>query len=586
MKPALLTSPRDSYPLAVISIVAIASFWKIFSIHDLIWDDNCWLQSFYATANLEQFLETGGKPLGHEALGSIIYWLWWLHKYTDFFFPVWHTLSLLTQIGSAIALFFLVKGLFKDERLAFFAAILFIVFHLDQALPFATIMNYRIGLLLSIISLYLTVRALESETNRRGLLALSALSAAPAHSVFIEQAVALEPGRLAIIAYFLYYTRNIEGTKLAKKSLLYWLPFVALMLPLIVIKLTNKPYGVYEGTYSLDPWFFLNWKQNLREISDLLLLEWLRFWKLSRFSEGIMPLLIFAGGIPFFMYVLGHLVPRPFPEHAPQRSAPHRWMTASTLHLANTYGVGIALLLPPLLMVKFAGLDLQLIGSQNSSHGILAQIGYAIILGKIAEQSFTSTISRKKPTRLWRFLPLASVLALGVYYNNIGLDLYQDSWKRQTLFWKTFVQRFPVLPERADFVIDAADGARLSDQRIHFDFEIGLNLLYARSSDPAEFRRYRVFTMEDYRNQAIKRGVPQLDDRPIERLTHWGRDVLDPRQFIVVIYRHGHLLIGPEIKRYVSDYHKLPYSNWVDHQFPDFSSSAGPYPLRDRLPGF
>lgn len=561
----------------VLGAVAIASFWKIFLIYDVIWDDNCWLQSIYLTDSVQAFNNTGWTQLHRPTVGGFLYFFIGLHRHTDYFFPVWHVASLITQIASALFIYLFIAELFRNRLLALFTGIAFLVFHLDQSMPYASVMNYRVGLTFSTLSLYLTAKACSEKTSW-GLIALAGICALVAHSVFIEPAVALEPGRLGVIAYSLYL-RNERGTGLVRKTLTHGSLFLALALPLVVFKLTNKPYGIYEGTYTTNPWFFLDWKPLLSEISDLLFFDWLSFWRLSRYADSF-SFLMLPVSVGLFSYLLWKLQDGRLTGKGHDRAS-----VLSTPSPMVAFVLGLLFLLPPLLMVKFAGMDLFLKGTQNNAHAIFGQVGFAMITGHIVTHFFT-VISTNRQRKIWGYPLLAGILGIGVYYNNLGLDLYLDSWKRQTLFWQTFVKRFPTLPERADFLFDVADGAPLSDLRIFFDFEVNLNLLYARSTDPAQFRRYRVFSMEEYRGLAIKRGLKQLDDSPIERPTHWGREVLDPKQFTVVLYRYGKILVNQEIAQYVRNYQQLPYSNWIQHRTPELPPETGIYPLRNRLPGF
>lgn len=569
----------------LLALVSILSFWKIFLIQDVIWDDNTWLQSIYSTDSVQSFNDTGWTQLHRPTVGAFLYVFFGLHRHTDYFFLVWHTLVLLTQFTSALFLYLFVRELFRDKLLAIFTAISFLAFHLDQSLPFASAITYRIGLTLSIASLYLTVKACAGEKIRLAMLALSGLLALIAHSVFIEHAVSLEPGRLAVIGYCLY-KRPVRGALLAKKSLACWSFFLALVVPLVIFKLTNKPYGIYQGTYTTDPWFFLKWRQNIQEILDLLLFDWLTFWKLSKYADVWSFMLVPLAPIFFFTF-LWHLRAKEVSVATETGNINVRsksgWGAMIQSKPAAVFAMGFLFLIPPLLMIKYAGLDFYLKGTQNNTHGIYAQIGYAMIIGTAITATF-KWINQMCPTLKTPYFLLGGLLGLGVYYNNIGLDLYQDSWRRQTLFWQTFIKRFPTLPEKADFYFDVTDDADLSDLRIHFDFEANLNLLYARSTDPSKFRNYRVFVPEEYHNLARKRGISQLGDSTIERPTQWGSDTLEPRQFIVVSYRHGEMLVNREIRRRVNT-QQLHYSNWVDRD-PPALPPAGDYPLRHRLPGF
>jgi hypothetical protein len=141
------------------------------------------------------------------------------------------------------------------------------------------------------------------------------------------------------------------------------------------------------------------------------------------------------------------------------------------------------------------------------------------------------------------------------------------------------MQRFPTLPPKADFFIDVRNSAYFSDLRIYFDLESGLNLLYARDTEPASFRRYRVFTTEDYINAARQRRLNRLDMNPIDRNSHWGPETLDPTKFIVVLYIDGKLYVGSEIRQ---RFRAVPYDNWLDNRLPP-GDAAQAYPLRQRV---
>jgi hypothetical protein len=182
-------------------------------------------------------------------------------------------------------------------------------------------------------------------------------------------------------------------------------------------------------------------------------------------------------------------------------------------------------------------------------------------------------------------LAVAGLLGLGVYYNNIVLDLFRDSSQRQIIFWKKFTDRFPALPAKADFLFDVDEREPYSDLRIFFDFEVHLNLLYSRSVGDSEFRRYRVFTMEEYRNTASARKTARPDDSPIERHTQWGPETLDPKEFVVIRYRDGKLLVNEEIRQHQKNNLVIPYWNWLDGKTPSLPAS-GDYPLRYKVPGF
>lgn len=570
---------------SLIGAVTIVCFWKIFLINDVIWDDNCWLQSVYATNSLREFLDTGFMQMRRPLVGSYLYSLFSLHRYTDFFFPVWHVLSLLTQFVTAVFLFLLVRDLFRDVRFALLASLFFLTYHLDQTLPYASASNYRVALALSAVSLYLTVRACEEKT-RWVLLSGAAVCAVIAHSVFIELALALEPGRFALIAYALH-KQGIQGRKLLTGSLARWAPFLVLAIPLVVFKLTARPYGIYAGSYTPDPWFFLEWRQTLREIKGLIYSDWFSLRKLSRYAD-LLSYTTFFVMIAVFVYVLVNV--KDSPATTPTaRNNPSRSSRAGTIARPSkttiVFIIALLFLLPPLLMVKYAGMHFSLLGAQDNPHAIFAQIGLALLVSHIAVLFLAWSKRKKTWIRSSCTLAVAGLLGLGVYYNNIVLDLFRDSTQRQVQFWKAFTDRFPSLPDRADFLIDVSENAPYSDLRGFFDFEINLNLLYAPSADYSVFRRYRVFTMEEYRNAAMARKTSRLDDTPLSRHTQWGPETLDPRKFVVVRYRDSMLLLNEQIRQNQRNDQDIPYGNWLDHDTPALLP-PGDYPWRHKVPGF
>lgn len=576
---------NNAFYFSLIGAVTIVCFWKIFLINDVIWDDNCWLQSVYATNSLQEFLDTGFTQMRRPLVGSYLYSLFSLHRYTDFFFPAWHVLSLLTQFVTAVFLFLLVRNLFKDARFALLTSLFFLTYHLDQTLPYASASNYRVGLALSTVSLYLTVKAC-AEKTRWALLSVAALCAVLAHSVFVELALALEPGRFALIAYGLH-KQGIQGRKLLTGSLARWAPFLVLAIPLVVFKLTARPYGIYAGSYTPDPWFFLEWRQTLREIKGLIYSDWFSLRKLSRYAD-LLSYTTFFVMIAVFVYVLvnvkGSPAATPTARNNPSRSS-RTGTIARPSKTTMVFIIALLFLLPPLLMVKYAGMHFSLLGAQDNPHAIFAQIGLALLVSHIAVLLLAWSKRKKTWIRNSCTLAVAGLLGLGVYYNNIVIDLFRDSTQRQARFWSTFTERFPALPDRADFLFDVSESAPYSDLRGFFDFEVNLNLLYARSTDYSAFRRYRVFTMEDYRNAAMARKTSRLDDAPLSRHTQWGAETLDPKEFVVVRYRDGVLLVNEEIMQNQKNNRDIPYGNWLGHKIPA-PLPVGDYPLRRKVPGF
>ena len=130
-----------------------------------------------------------------------------------------------------------------------------VVFPLDTTLPYLSAINYRIATLLTLVSFYLTQRSFAKEGTRWTLLLMALAISSLSHYIFLELTIVFELPRLFIIGY-IFYKEGTEGKALIKKTLTYWLPFFILCIPLVIYKLTSKPYGIYGGIYKTDFFFF------------------------------------------------------------------------------------------------------------------------------------------------------------------------------------------------------------------------------------------------------------------------------------------------------------------------------------------
>ena len=489
----------------VIAALSVLSFWKLWLIQDVVWDDNTWLLSIYATSNLSEFLDTGWNQFRRPILGTLMYYLFGLHKTSDVFYPVWHALTLTAEIASPILLFYLVRLLFpRQQVLAFFTAAVFILFHLDHSLPYASAIHYRIGQAFALGSLCLTVLSFKSPTKIRWRYYLTALALGViAHTALIEPAIALEPGRILIIGW-LVYGAGSRGASL-KRLLMYGIPFLITIVPLAVYKMLHKPYGIYAGTYPTDPLFFINVSKNFNELWQLLVHDWLTLLKVARHTDlaGIGAWLL---TLTLLILVVRKLSVVPLREMS-DTSADHAAGASSPiLRLRHAFFLSMVFLLPPVWLFEYAGLDTVLFGSQDNAHAIFMQTGYALLLGTAL--AWLHQRYMQVPNS-GRFLLLVLPLSLGALVNNVSLDLFRESWRQQTGFWSAFTQRFPSLPERADFLFDIRGQGALSDLRNHYDHEVWLNLLYSQAVDPIDFKRYRVVTLEDFVNYTKKNSAWQ-----------------------------------------------------------------------------
>lgn len=571
--------------VGVIPAVAILSFGQVWSIHDVIWDDNCWVLSVYASANLREFLGTAFVELRREQLGVFLYYLIALHKSTNSFYVVVHTINLGTQIFSPVLLYFLVRNLFNGQRLlALFVALGFTAFPLDHELPHVSGMNYRIGLLLAIASLYGTERALAGGHLRRVPMLLALGCAILSYYVFIEATISLEIGRLALVVYMLR-RRGSSPRDLVREVLLYWAPFCVPIIPLALYKLLYRPYGIYQGTYETDPLFFLDYERVFKAVAHVAYFPWIALLKdLHYASIWSVMMAIIAGGLSLaLLKKLPAIVDGDAGRAGrdAQNSLASQGIVQEKIRVPRAFLVlGIAFLVPPACLFLYAKQPLA--GSGFSAHAAMLQIGSAFLIGSALHGLYSLAISSSGKRRACMFL-LGLILSLGVFFNNINLDLYRDSWVHQDRFWQAFVARFPSLPEKALFFFDVEDGAYYSDLRNPYDFELHLNLLYATTTDPAHFHKYSVYTKQEFVRRFVMSSKTEESFERIQRESqHWGREHLDPRLFIAVRYRENELLVNREI---LGRYPNMEYGVWADKDFPALPQPAG-YVLRHKLEGF
>lgn len=561
-----------------IALVAILSFWKIWLIRDVMWDDNCWLLARYATDGLDAFLKTGFYEMRREALGVYTYFLHGLHRDTDYFFPAVYGITALTQIGSPILLYYIVRSLAPERPLlAALTGIAFVGFHLDHNLVYISAINYRLGLMFMLASLLLTAKAISARSRHAAWQLAAVLCAAPVYYVLFEGAVTLEAARLIVIITA-FHNAGLRRMAIMKRALMWWAPFLVLCLPLIAYKFLYKPYGIYQGSYSFDLWRLLNFSENLTELRLVLASDWLRFWKFWGYADITSSLAGLLAAALIFV-VLRKAIPASGEYYPPAPTVDAQPVTISWPVFFRILLVGIGILLPPVLLFQATGLSITFLGAQDNTHTIMLLPGYALIMGNLLA-AFLSTRTKSLVTKNLAALFIACILGLGIYYNNLAIDIFRDSWRTQSQFWRAFLQKFPALPESADFMIDARLPTYYPDLRGSFDFEFPLNLLYARSTDPGQFRRYRVFTAEEfYRGYLVnKRGA--VDMKPIERTLHLGKETLDPGKFIVVRYDGTKLQINNEI---VLNHPKIEYKQWADKKPPAPTLPERPaYPLRGK----
>lgn len=544
--------------IALVGILAILSYGRILFLHNVYEDDNCWLLSVYASKNLHEFLNTGWIELGRIPQGAFLYYFLKLHKTTDYAYLIWQSINLTLQVISPIVLFLFAYNLFRrNHLLAFFVACAFIIYPIDTTIPVLSNIFNRLGLLFAIISFYLTVKALTN--NIRWTFLVFAIVLSGISYLLMEGTVALEPARFAIIAY-IFYKKGIKSSPLIKKSLAIWSPFLILCIPLIIYKLTFKNYGMYEGYVLPDYLFVFDWESHKQLLKMLFFHNWYVF--LRNYISHMTPLSILLSlyAMVFVFYFFKKIDNTDSELSFNQYNFPQSFKKIVTPFYI-VFFLGAIFLIPPILMYEFVG-RIPIFGV-NSRHGVILQIGYAFFLGSGLYLFFKTVYYIFPKLRMLCFL-IVIFIGFGVFFNNINLDLYFDSWQKQKQFWQSFTKRFPSLPEQSTFFIDAKSNNQPYSYNLDtsYDFELPLNLLYARSVDAEEFRKHRVLAPDEWKTIEKHMDKP---DVPFDRLTHWGKDVIKANELIIIKYRDNDFLVNRQISPMVT---------------------AVSYPLRYKLKGF
>lgn len=582
---------------AILIILSSLAFLRIWFVRDIIWDDNFWAETIYECQNYDCFLNTGILEMARPQLGPYVYSLFWFYRYTDYFYVVWHSIDTLTSLVSPLLLYLFLRNLFpKKQELAFFSAAAFVVFHLDQTLAFASASNYRIGLMLTILSFFLTERGFQKNEVRAGYLAVSAICAVVSHSVFIEATLALEPARGLAIAY-LVKTRLTRAKPVWKWTLRYWYLFVLLTLPIIEYKLLYKPYGLYGHMYGINPLFFLDWRTTLLTAAHYFQFSWFVIaqhldqvtatsWILGLVaSVGAYFILYKTKRLPVFGRLRAELASHPAGHIV--RSA---WRTDKKFLLLGA----TAFLFPAAFFQVISRPPLTNMETY-SNHALIAQMGYGMLAGWLIAIAYRASVLRNKRDPWMKYF-VATLFGAGVFFNSATLDQFLESWTVQNRFWTAFTQRFPSIPDGKHFIFDVPSLPVLySDTNNAYSLGFQLNLLYATSVDPSPFRRATAQEVEKWaghivlaaRADAIRRNATRDDENsvvnlPIVSETHFGKLTLMPENFIFVRYRDGELLVNEEISEKYPD---IWYRDWLNKPFPDLPAPPSSYPLRYKMRG-
>lgn len=561
----------------IVGSLALFSYTRILFLQNVFEDDNAWLLSVYASSNLSEFLNTGWIELRRIPQGVFLYYFLGAHRLFDNPYILWQSLNLLIQVVSPLLLYYFLNNLIKDRYLAFLSACCFIVYPIDTTLPVFSNIYYRIGIMLTITSFYFTERGL-SKNIRWVFLFISFLLSGISHYILIEGTIALEPARLFFIGC-IFYNKGITSKDLIKKALIVWLPFFLLCIPLIIYKLIFKPYGIYADMYKTDISFLLNFKMHRELVKMLLFTNWkIMFSKyLSHLTVWSMLSGLLTAAVVIYMLRRSDVSGKLNLKMSNQAHSHSNVRANGFSPLLIFIVFGIVLLIPPVIMYGLAGRVPNF--GPNSRHGVILQAGYAIILGSILYAIYRK--ASKGSGLLVVNLFIAIFFALGIFFNNMNLDIYFGAWEKQKDFWQAFTKRFPALPEKADFIIYIRPNRPMDTLNLDtsYDLEFAINMLYARSEDSKRFRNYKVISLDEWK--ALE-GHVEKSDKVFKRPSHWGDDVFDLKEIVVIYYSKNKLLVNHEV---IEQYPDVTYRILADKNFLELPESAS-YPLRKKLAGF
>ena len=563
-------SKSDYFPV-FIGLIAAISYFRIFFLMNVFMDDHCWLQAVYLSNNITDYLNTGFFELRRVPQGLVLYPIWMLFKNTDHAFFIVHLIAIIIQISTPVILYLFIKNLFKNKITAFIIASVLIIYPIDTTVPVITIIPYRLGLLFSLISFYLTQRALAEKTKWLYLI-IALLLSAISHVFFMESTITLEPARLFMIGFILH-NKGYNKRKVIINSIKYWTPFFLLIIPIVLYKLLYKPYGIYGGIYSTDVLFFLNWKLHARYLAMLLGGNW--FYLLVKIKY-ISYWSVLCGSIVFFITYrflkksankssFSDLDKIVNPALLKEKSDKYRIM----IHII----FGLLLLVPVILMYEFASRTIGV--GFDSRHGTLMQFGHALIIGSLIFFIINKLYNTLKYKKQFIALLMASLLALGAFFINLNLDQYFKIWDLEKQFYTTFLERFPALPKNTDFMFDFQVKMPLGVKVVSYEAEHVINILYAESKMPEEFRRHKVTERYVHFDQNIFQ--PKF-----EEISHYGKDFYDTKELIVIRWQPGEFLINHEI---VKKYPQISYKYLADKDIPLLPTEST-YPLREKMNSF
>jgi len=203
------------------------------------------------------------------------------------------------------------------------------------------------------------------------------------------------------------------------------------------------------------------------------------------------------------------------------------------------------------------------------------QFGHALIIGSLLCYILNIVFKFIQIKKIFIPFILASLLGIGTFFINLNLDQYFKLWNLEKQFYSAFLEKFPALPKDSDFMFDFQIKIPLGVEVVGYEAEHRINMLYAESKKPEEFRKHKV-------TQRYLHHVPKDLPPRFEGISHHGKDIYTPKELIVVRWKPGEFLVNSEI---VEKYPDVVYKDIADKNFPVLPKILN-YPLREKMNAF
>jgi len=571
-----MAKSKDYYFPLLIVLAVILSYIRIFFLNQVFWDDFHFLQSVYSSSNIADFLKNSGFiELRRVPQGVFLYLVFSLFKVSNQAFVILHLIAIAVQIITPVLLYLLIMRLFRNKLAAFIIGLSLVVLPIDATVPVFTIFIYRFGLMFTVISFYLTQKAFAGKFRWPYLISALLVSLV-SNYFFVESAVVLEPARLFMFGLILYQN-GYKMKEVISRSLGYGVWFVLICAPNILYKILYKPYGIHQGFYTADPLFFLKWKLHLKYLIMLTSGNLVYFMQgIEYFSSWSIMMGLISALTTYFLLKKRCSLGFGFRELDSFSILPYRTGKSNEANINLIIFFGLLLLVPVVLMYEMFA-DAPIDVGFETRHGCIMQFGNALIIGGLICAIIKKFFFTLQYRNQYIAISIAALLGLGVFFNNLNLDRYFAFWRQQQQFYTGFMERFPALPENSTFIFDIQEKVPLKYHWYAFyNVDCYINMLYAKSENPREFREHKVaewgFLNEQHKIDSTKYAV----------LSYWGKDVFDTSKLIMVRWQAGELLVNREI---LDKYPNIAYKELADKDSPVIPSVAE-YPLRKKIQRF